>query len=148
MPGCRARHNQGRNPSRLIFWSCIRKRTPRLTLASDRLLRNQPIVTKCTVLCISHIPLMTILESINMLLIVKYSLMCAEPPSKWKLNGLFSVSSPCTGSEVFLQQINTGSKAVVQQGATAARCERFWLLNVLSLRKRLTFAVVLACILE
>lgn len=57
-----------------------------------------------------------------MLLIVKYSLMYAEYPSKWKLNGQFSVSSPCIGSEAFLQQINTDSKAVVQQKTTAARC--------------------------
>lgn len=57
-----------------------------------------------------------------MLLIVKYSLMCAESPSKWKLNGQFSVSSAGTGWEAFLQQINTDSKAAVQQKTTAARC--------------------------
>lgn len=57
-----------------------------------------------------------------MLLMIKYYLMYAESHSKWKLNGQFSVSSLCIGSEAFLQRINIDNKAVVQQNTTAARC--------------------------
>lgn len=118
-------HHHSRTPSRHILWSRIRrewKRTPRLTIANDKLLWNQPIMTKCTLLCISHVSLIAIWESINMLLMIKYYLMYAESHSKWKLNGQFSVSSPCIGSKAFLQRINTDNKAVVQQNTTAARC--------------------------
>lgn len=118
-------HNSSKDPSRRIFRSCIRRewnRTPRLTIAIDKLLRNQPIVTKCTFLRISHISPTAILESINMLLMIKYYLMYAESHSKWKLNGQFSVSSLCIDSEAFLQRINIDNKAVVQQNTTAARC--------------------------
>lgn len=117
-------HSHSSTPSRHIFWSCFRrewKRTPRLTIVNDKLLRNQPIMTKCTLLRISHIPLIAMLESINMLLMIKYYLMYAESHSKWKLNGQFSVSSLCIGSEAFLQRIRIDSKAVVQQNAAAAR---------------------------
>ena len=78
-------------------------------------------MTKCTLLLISHISLIAILESINMLLMIKYYLMYAESQSKWKLNGQFSVSSLCIGSETFLQWINIDNEAVVQQKTTAAR---------------------------
>lgn len=118
-------HNSSKDPSRRIFRSCIRRewnRTPRLTIAIDKLLRNQPIMTKCTFLRISHISPTAILESINMLLMIKYYLMYAESHSKWKLNGQFSVSSLCIDSEAFLQRINIDNKAVVQQNTTAARC--------------------------
>lgn len=118
-------HHHSKPPSRHVLWSCIRregKRTPRLTIANDKLLWNQLIVTRCTLLCISHVSLIAILESINMLLMIKYYLMYAESHSKWKLNGQFSVSSLCIGSEAFLQWINIDNKAVVQQNTTAARC--------------------------
>lgn len=117
-------HSHSSTPSRHIFWSCIRrewKRTPRLTIVNDKLLGNQPIMTKCTLLRISHISLIAIFESINMLLMIKYYLMYAESHSKWKLNGQFSVSSLCISSEAFLQRIRIDSKAVVQQNAAAAR---------------------------